>query len=204
MDWVMKNKKTGEIVSILSQSWGTDGSKVYYAGRDAVCHEMMEKDFLKKFEQIEVNLEYLVPYILEASKADCQMRKIIHALARKCTPGYYNVGDTVHVINIDEGIEGCFDGYLTMRDMRTGYYYYDHGRDRLSFKITAINNLNNVEAGLFEFELSSTRNDEEEEKDVLDSSIIKAPKYLTKVYFFKTRLFAKDASYYLKRYDREI
>ena len=69
MDWIAaKNKKTGEIVSICGLSWSSEGTTVYYAGKDSVRHTLELKKFEKSFEQVDLDLSYIVPTIIEGAK----------------------------------------------------------------------------------------------------------------------------------------
>ena len=121
----------------------------------------------------------LVPYILEAYKFDGSIRKLLDSLARKCFPDYYNVGDYVFLTNIDEDIDVVFNHYIRFSDRQYS------GSLTSKFKITNIIDQGEFEPGLYRIELA-----------INDKEKLTVP-------FYKSRPIAKDAAYYLKRYDKE-
>ncbi len=180
MDWVMRDKKTKEVVSVLSQSWSSKGTRITYAGKDGQRHEVSDRTFNGQFEQVDFDMSSLVPYILEAYKFDGVIRRTLDPLARKCFPNYYNVGDMVFLVNIDEDIDNVFNHHIHYSENQ---YYSEL---RTGFKITDIIDRSSLEAGLYQIELALGESNDK----------IFVP-------FYKTRLLAKDASFYLKRFDKE-
>lgn len=188
MDWIAaKNKKTGEIVSICGLSWSSEGTTVYYAGKDSVRHTLELKKFEKSFEQVDLDLSYIVPTIIEGAKVSYEIRQILCPIARKCTPDYYRVGDLVYLCNIDSNAVTYFG------DFAKDYNYY---REDIVFKIIGIVDsfglLDDPTDGLKYLELEHHRGPKVEHKD--GRTDCRVPIQYRKP-------FASDASRYLKRFD---
>lgn len=187
MDWIAaKNKKTGEVVSVCGTSWGADKTTVSYAGKDAVRHELELKKFEKSFEQVDLDLSFIVPTIIEGAKVSYEIRQILCPLARKCTPDYYRVGDLVYLSNIDSNATTYFG------DFAKDYNYY---REDIVFKIVGIVELStgfdDPDNGLKYLELEHYRGPKVESKNGPDCRV--------PIQYKKP--FASDASKYLKRFD---
>lgn len=197
MDWISagKNKKTGEIVTVITISSGTNGTEISYIGGDGIPHYKTLAKFEKEFDRIDYDFSSLVPYLLEGAKFLEDIRKLLYPLARKCTPDYYSVGALVGVNNIDNNISAILGDFGNDIESRIRY----GGLSEIMFKIIAIEK-EPTEPGLFWIHLKSYswggyRNCKD---DKLREG------YDRRVPFYKDRIFSKDAAYYLKRYDREF
>lgn len=113
MDWLAaKNKKTGEVVSVLATIWGSEKTTITYSGKDGIKKEMEARKFERNFEQVELDLSSIIPVILEGAKVSYEVRSILCPLARKCMPDYYRVGDVVYITNVDENAVSLFGRYI--------------------------------------------------------------------------------------------
>ena len=61
MDWICKNRETGEIVTVLSKVSATWESVVNYTGRDLVLRSMSVEEFDKTFENIVYDFSSVLP-----------------------------------------------------------------------------------------------------------------------------------------------
>lgn len=196
MDWISaaKNKKTGEIVTVLTISSGTSGTEISYIGGDGVPHYKTLAKFKKEFDRIDYDFSSLVPYLLEGAKFLEDIRKLLYPLARKCTPDYYFVGALVGVNNIDDDITTVLGDFGNDIEHRLRY----GGLSEIMFKIISIDK-EPTEPGLFWIHLKSFSWGGHRSKDTEFRE-----GYDRRVPFYKDRIFSKDAAYYLKRYDREF
>lgn len=97
MDWVVKDKSTGEILSVMSISWGSSGGTEYVvAGKDGVYKRYKETTFKKKYEEICVDFSHILPVITELVKTNEAAKRIVCPLARRLHPGgYFKPGSLV-------------------------------------------------------------------------------------------------------------
>lgn len=188
MDWVRKNKKTGEIVTILSMRSGSSNREIEFIGGDGITHTLEEGQFNKKFEEIDTDLSFIIPSILEGAKVDYELRSIVHQIARKCTPDYYKEGMLVYLSKYDEGTVELF-GKVT----GTSGIDYLVGKT-IIFKIMEIEQ-NTYEPGVMWLGLQFWRGPGKlnESKDI-NYADLRVPVQLI-------RPFARDAARYLKRMD---
>lgn len=103
MDWVVKDKKTGEIKSVVCISHGSGGIKYTVVGGDGLYKEYSESKYNSLFEPIEVDYSRVLSVLTELVKTNEDAQRIIQPLARRLHPGgYFSPGDLVYF---------QFDGY---------------------------------------------------------------------------------------------
>ena len=89
MDWVVKDKSTGEILSIMCVSYGSGESEYVVAGKDGVHKRYKETTFRKKYEEVNVDFSHVLPVITELVKTNDAAKRIVYPLARRLHPGGY-------------------------------------------------------------------------------------------------------------------
>ena len=184
MDWVAKNRATGEIVSITRMSCGSK-EEITYLEKDGVQHTLLRSDFDDKFERIEqIDFSFVMPAIMEGCRENFELQKLVFPIARKCTPDYYKEGDFVYLFCVDSGLSEFFG--------KIGQEIHYSIDQKYIFEIVKIEKQPN-EPGLYWLCLDYFRGPGKTRKDVKYPDL-KVPLQLI-------RPFARDASMYLKRID---
>jgi hypothetical protein len=189
MDWVVKEKATGNIYSILSVSYGSNGTEYVVSKGDGIIRKYKEKAFKKKFENFEADFSHIIPIMSELLKTSEAARRIIHPLARRLHPGgYFQKGVLVYF---------QYDGYSESsvpEDIRKEIYYGSYGNyESRMFIVLDIRD---------SFESSGYR-----EWGRINIARWRGPKVPIEDYTCSYSLpickndFEIDAYYYLKRYD---
>lgn len=185
MDWVAKNKKTGEYITITSISSSSSGREIYFLLGDGRPGMLEEKEFDKVYETVDPDLSFVVPTIVEGAKVDWELRNTLAPLARKCTPDYYKVGSIVLLHRVDNGVSEYFGRFIG----DNSDWYINRN---LLFVVTGIKE--EFEPGLYYLELDYFRGPGELSQPDDRFPDIRVPLNLR-------RPFARDASRYLKRLD---
>lgn len=104
MDWVVEDKKTGEVVSLICVSYGTGGSTYEIIGKDGVHKKMKEKAFNQKYKKVSYDFSKLLPTAAQLIDNCEYIRRFLYPIARKLHPGgYYYPGCLVYF---------QFDGFI--------------------------------------------------------------------------------------------
>ena len=185
MDWVAKNKKTGEYITITTISSSSSGREISFLLKDGKLGTLEEKEFDKKYEVVDPDFSFVVPTIVEGAKADWELRNILAPLARKCTPDYYKPGNIVLLHRIDNGVSEYFGKFVG----DNSDWYTNRN---LLFVIIGIKE--DYELGLYYLELDYFRGPGDLNPPNDRFPDIRVPLNLR-------RPFARDASRYLKRID---
>lgn len=185
MDWVAKNKKTGEYVTITSISSSSSGREISFILGDGRTATLEDEKFDKKYEVIDPDFSFVIPTIVQGAKVDWELRNVIAPLARKCTQDYYKPGSIVLLHCVDNGVCEYFGKFLDNNG------WYDSRRVML-FVISGVKE--DYELGLNYLELDYFRGPGELSKMDNRYPDVRVPLNLR-------RPFAHDASRYLKRID---
>ena len=192
MDWVVKEKATGKIFSILCVSYGTHEPEYVISGGDGIILRFSEKKFRKKFEEFEVDFSHVTSVISELVKTNDAAQRLIFPLARRLHPGgYFKEGCLVYF---------QYSGYTETavpEDMRREIYYGSYGNYETRMFIVL---------GLHDDHRSG---DHESEREFgrIDIARYRGPGVPLDSYSAAYSLpicksgFEMDAYYYLKRYD---
>ena len=189
MDWVVKDKKTGEIKSVMCVSTGSSGIRYSVAGGDGIYTEYSESKFNSLFEPIEVDYSRVLSVLTELVKTNENAQRMIQPLARRLHPGgYFTPGSLVYF---------QFDGYVEdslpmdiRKDFRYGRAFNSTGQAFIVLDV-----------------YDGIRTDESVEYGRLNIAHWKGPGVDIEKYRPDFSLpicksgFAIDAYYYLKRYD---
>lgn len=90
MDWVVKDKKTGEIKSLMCVSYGgSSGTRYSVAGGDGVYKEYSESGFKSKFEPVKADFSHALSVLTSLIDVNESVRRMICPLARRLHPGGY-------------------------------------------------------------------------------------------------------------------
>ena len=124
MDWVVKDKSTGEILSLMSITYGSGENEYVVSGGDGVYKRYKETAFRKKFEEVTADFSHVIPVIAELVKTNDSAKRIVYPLARRLHPGgYFKVGCLVYF---------QYDGYSERslhEDIRQMIMYGCYGND---------------------------------------------------------------------------
>lgn len=107
MDWVVEDKKTGEVVSLICISWGSSAGNVYeIVGKDGVRKKIKEKEFNKRFQKVSFDFSKILPMALQLVDNCEYIRRFLYPIARKLHPGgYYYPGCLVY-FQFDNFLQG--------------------------------------------------------------------------------------------------
>ena len=184
MDWICKNRETGEIVTVLSKVSATWESVVNYTGRDLVLRSMSVEEFDKTFENIVYDLSSVLPYISEAANVFPQIREVLYPLARKLDHNYFNIGDTVFVEKVTDSDMNRFMPRSLSENQ--AYVITDIQKDM-------------SEVELYWLILRPVYIS----KDGIKAKSDESAELSVSLPYYKERVLAKDAAWFLKRYDKE-
>jgi len=93
-------KETGEIVTLIGLSWGTDGgSTVSFAGGDGISETMTENEFKEMFEPIILDFHSIKDQLAELCLLSNSFAEIGKIAMKKLDPTYFEVGKLVYISN---------------------------------------------------------------------------------------------------------
>lgn len=209
MDWIGKDKKTGEIVTIFSHSYSGRGQEFTFSGKDGSFRTLSADEFWKIYDPVDYDLSFLFPILNAAAAELTEFRHILLPIARRFYPGgYYHVGDLVYVTNVpfDSNVPTWLGGNRSYvkgpdwNDIPSTFRIIKIGTD-LSPTSTLLHGKieEDPEVEILHLLPGNGPLPEKEEINKLiksgSSQVVRAP-------MWKTRMFVKDACYYLKRYDQ--
>ena len=100
MFYSLKKKDTGEIVTIVSQSWGShEGHKYTLVGKDGIPKVLSESTVKKNYDPVDYpNLKETLKVVEGLFETSTMLQRAIFPIMRRLHPGcYFNVGDLVHL-----------------------------------------------------------------------------------------------------------
>lgn len=192
MDWVVKEKATGKIFSILSVSYGCHETEYIISGGDGIILRLKEKKFRKEFEEFETDFSHVISVLPELVKTNDAAQRLIFPLARRLHPGgYFKEGCLVYF---------QFPGYAETavpEDIRRELYYGGYGNyETRAFIVLSLRD-----------DFHYRDHEAEREFGRIDIARWRGPDVPIESYASSYSLpicksgFEMDAYYYLKRYD---
>lgn len=209
MDWVGADKMTGEIVTVFAHSYSSSGEEYTFSGKDGLIKTLSAEQFWKKYDHVNYKLDFLFPILNAAAEELKEFRDVLLPIARRFFPGgYYHVGDLVYVTNVS------FDGGIPT--WLGGGRAYIKGPDWNDIPSTfRIIKIGNEPALTTSFLRGKVEEDPDvnilyllpgnvplPEKEEITKLIKSGSSQVLRAPMWKTRMFVKDACYYLKRYDQ--
>lgn len=92
-----KKKGTEEIVTLLSRSYSSSGSRVTIMGADGISAELEETEFEKKFEPITLDFHAVKDQMAELCFLSDKFGRLGKVVMKRLDPTYFEVGKLVYI-----------------------------------------------------------------------------------------------------------
>lgn len=94
-----KKKGTEEIVTLVSRTYGSSGSRVVIKGADGISAEFEETEFGKKFESVTLDYHTVKDQMAELCFLSDSFARLGKVVMRRLDPTYFEVGKLVYISN---------------------------------------------------------------------------------------------------------
>ena len=96
-----KKKGTEEIVTLIRQTWSSDGHRIVIMGADGVSSELEGSEFEKKFEPVTLDFHSIKDQMAELCFLSDKFGKLGKVVMKRLDPTYFEVGKLVYISNTD-------------------------------------------------------------------------------------------------------